>query len=255
MLTITPLSAFNDNYIWVIENPQTRACAVVDPGDAAPVLDYLNKTALKLSAILITHHHIDHIGGVEEILQHYPAPVYGPAKENIPHCEHPLHQGNKILVSDVADFTVSDIPGHTLGHIAYHHDMLLFCGDTLFAGGCGRVFEGTPLQMLNSLNQLAALDPITQIYCAHEYTEANLLFAEQVEPNNQDIQQRLKEVQMLRKQNQPTLPSSLESELKTNPFLRCHESSVQKMAETKVKHSLNETVEVFSVIREWKNKG
>jgi len=255
MLNVIALPAFSDNYIWVIENPGHKTCAIVDPGDAGPVLDYLKHSDYTLSAVLITHHHADHIGGITAIIEQFPAPVYGPAKERIPHCQHPLNEPDEITIENLASFKVMDIPGHTLGHIAYHSGDLLFCGDTLFAGGCGRVFEGTNAQMLHSLSKLAALSPNTRIFCAHEYTEANLRFAEHVEPNNKDIKQRLQEVQNLRQTNTITIPSLLESELKTNPFLRCHEQDVIDMAEQVGGQPMSSAEQVFGVIRKWKNRG
>lgn len=222
MLHVVPIPAFTDNYIWLIVNPDNHQAAVVDPGDAQPVLDYCQQHGLELCTILITHHHPDHVGGVNKLVKHYNIPVYGPALENIPDCDHKLSEGDVVTLEqlDHLKLNVIDVPGHTSGHIAYYGNGWLFCGDTLFAGGCGRLFEGTPAQMHTSLAKLKALPPQTQVFCAHEYTQANLAFAITIEPDNLDLQQRIQDVAKLRQQQQPTIPSSIDIELKTNPFLR-----------------------------------
>ncbi len=222
MLHVIPIPAFNDNYIWLIKNSHNHQAAVVDPGDAKPVLDYCQQHDITLCAILITHHHSDHTGGIADLVKHYNIPVYGPAHENIPHCDHKLNENDQIVIEkiDQLKLKVFDIPGHTSGHIAYYGNDWLFCGDTLFAGGCGRLFEGTAKQMHQSLAKLKVLPFNTKVFCAHEYTQANLAFALTIEPNNFDLQQRIDEVNQLRQQQQPTIPSTIAIELKTNPFLR-----------------------------------
>lgn len=222
MLHVMPIPAFEDNYIWLIQNSLHRQAAVVDPGDATPVLHYCQQHDITLCAILITHHHGDHTGGIANLVKHYNTPVYGPAHENIPHCNHKVNPGDQIVIDALGQLTfkVLGIPGHTSGHIAYYGNHWLFCGDTLFAGGCGRLFEGTAKQMYQSLNKLKALPPATQVFCAHEYTQANLAFALTVEKDNLELQQRIEKIAKLRQQQQPTLPSTIDIELKTNPFLR-----------------------------------
>ena len=224
MLTVEPIQAFNDNYIWAIVQPQTHNALIIDPGCATSVLTFLKKHELSLVGILVTHHHADHIGGIPSLLMHNTCPVYGPDNPAIDTITHPLRAGHQLSIPDFdLTFTVLELPGHTLDHIAFYNDTWLFCGDTLFAGGCGRVFEGTMSQMYHSLLQLKALDPTLQVFCAHEYTQANLEFALTVEPNNADIQTRLNHVIKQRQNDEITLPSSLSLELKTNPFLRSDE--------------------------------
>jgi hydroxyacylglutathione hydrolase len=266
-MEITALPAFSDNYIWVIRSQsgnhddQPDCVAVVDPGEAAPVLDYLRKTGSALCAILITHRHSDHIGGVSELLRHAEVPVYGPAAEQdkITTLTHVLREGDSVSIPELdLELSVLDVGGHTLGHIAYLADIdgqpALFCGDTLFAGGCGRLFEGTPQQMFASLGKLAILPADTRVYCAHEYTQSNLKFARVVEPGNAALKARCEEVDRLRAEHRPTVPSLLGTELATNPFLRWHSPEVVAAAR---KFSGNETLQdpvgVFAAIREWKN--
>ncbi len=226
MLEIHPIKAFNDNYLWAFKESGSSNACIVDPGDAAPVLAYLQKENLSLSAILLTHHHADHIGGVNELLEHYKVSVYGPDSVSIPQVTEPVFEGDVIKVANTS-FRVLEIPGHTLDHIAYHADSainenmespVVFCGDTLFAGGCGRVFEGTAEMMYNSLQKLAALNPQTQVFCAHEYTLNNLAFAEAVVPEDSTLQQRIQQEKSKRENDVPTIPTSIELELRTNPF-------------------------------------
>lgn len=252
MLKIFPIPAFDDNYIWAIHN--THELVVVDPGEAEPVLDFLKKEKLQLTAILITHHHGDHIGGNRELLKHFDIPVYGPAHETINTVTHPLEEGEEVLLPQLPlKLQVMNIPGHTAGHIAYYGANHLFCGDTLFGCGCGRLFEGTPEQMYISLQKLAQLPDETEIYCAHEYTLANIRFAKAVEPLNSDIIRRFEHDQHLRNQGKPTLPSTISMEKLTNPFLRCTEPAVIAAASTYKKTTIPDTVSVFAAIREWKN--
>lgn len=250
MLEVVPLQAFKDNYIWTLRNA-THA-AVVDPGEAGPVLDYLAREKLALCAVLATHHHADHVGGIAEILATHRAPVYGPKGEPIDTLTAPVGGGDTVRVPELgATFEVLAIPGHTRAHIAYYGVESLFCGDTLFACGCGRVFEGTPQMMHASLRKLAALPGATRVYCGHEYTLANARFALTIEPANAALQAREKEIESMRAAGQPTLPTTIAQELQTNPFLRAHVPAIQQR--------LNMTGapewQVFAEIRERKNKG
>ncbi|MFL2840351.1 MAG: hydroxyacylglutathione hydrolase [Pseudohongiellaceae bacterium] len=257
MLEIHPIKAFSDNYLWLFNEKGSSKACIVDPGDADPVKAYLKKENLTLSAILLTHHHADHIGGVNELLNHYNVPVYGPRSAAIPLVTHTLHEGDTIIAGNTS-FTVLEIPGHTLDHIAYLTDEgsnavpSLFCGDTLFAGGCGRIFEGTPEMMYGSLQKLAALNPETQVYCAHEYTLNNLAFAEAVTPEDAELQQRIQQEKWKRSKDTPTIPTSIGLELKTNPFLRCAEQSIIKKFQNQPKQP--EPVEVFTALRKWKDR-
>ncbi len=255
-IVIRPLSAFADNYIWLISDG-THAM-VVDPGDAGPVTDALQQADLRLTAILLTHHHQDHVGGVQELVASTGAAVYGPATESLPTCDYPLSEGDH--VGDTAlqlDLDVLDVPGHTAGHIAYAGFVggipVVFCGDTLFAAGCGRLFEGTPAQMMASLTKIAALPHDTRVYCTHEYTLSNMRWARVVEPGNQDLQRWQEQATAQRTQGQPTLPSSISQELACNPFLRAQQPAVTQAASQWAGHQLNTPVEVFAALREWKN--
>ena len=226
MLSINSIKAFSDNYIWAIESKNTDSVAIVDPGDAAPVLNYLQTINKPLSAVLVTHHHYDHVGGIDELKQHFPdAIVYGPVNCNYPSIDVELKHGENCSVFDCT-FDIVEVPGHTLDHIAYYSssEEILFCGDTLFAGGCGRVFEGTHQQMHQSLLKLANLPAATKGYCAHEYTMANLKFALSVEPNNQELITRMKYCAELRENNIATVPFTIADELASNPFLRANDS-------------------------------
>ncbi|HKU87137.1 MAG TPA: hydroxyacylglutathione hydrolase [Casimicrobiaceae bacterium] len=255
MTTIIPIPAFRDNYIWAV--CAGDAVAVVDPGDAAPVLAWLARTGVRLCAVIATHHHMDHVGGIDALCKHVEVPVYGPANESIPGRTHALGEGDRIVVPDIdLELSVLDIPGHTAGHIAYYTTgaaPLLFCGDTLFAAGCGRLFEGTPVQMWASLSKLAALAPDTRVYCGHEYTLANLRFAEAVEPGNRDVRARTAREQAKRDRLEPTLPSTIGEEHATNPFLRAALPSVAECAAAHAGRRMNDAVDAFATLREWKN--
>lgn len=256
MIQIDALPAFNDNYIWLLQDTDTRRCAVVDPGDAAPVQAWLEAhPEWQLSDILITHHHFDHVGGVETLKSATGARVAGPAAENIPARDLDLNDNDEIDVLGLR-FQIMAVPGHTLGHIAYYHgeQNLLFCGDTLFAGGCGRLFEGTPLQMHQSLSRLAALPAHTKVYCTHEYTLSNLRFAHAVEPDNARLSERLAEVTRWREEGRISLPSNIELELATNPFLRAGVPSIVAATNGRDDRQSNEPSAVFASLRAWKDK-
>ena len=259
MLTITPIPALDSNYFWVIQPKDTAELAyVVDPGDATPVMEYLTLHKLRLGGILITHRHRDHIQGVDELVKHWPVPVYGPKSEHIPQITHIVKEGDVVDLDGLL-LKVIEVPGHTWEHIAYFGDSpsrsapILFCGDALFAGGCGRRFDGTAEIMWNSLQALAALPETTQIYCAHEYTEANLAFAVEVEPNNQALKTRFAQVKLARAQGQITLPSNILLEKRTNPFLRCQQTGIKIFAERETLKQLDNAAEVFGALRSIKD--
>lgn len=255
MIKIDALPAFNDNYIWLLQEARSKRCAVVDPGDAAPVMAWLEaRPDWTLSDILITHHHFDHVGGVETLKNATGARVAGPAAEKIPARDLDLNDDDEIDVLGLR-FQVMAVPGHTLGHIAYYHagEDLLFCGDTLFAGGCGRLFEGTPQQMHQSLSRLAALPARTLVYCTHEYTLSNLRFAHAVEPDNARLNERLAEVTCWRDEGRISLPSNIELELATNPFLRAGEPSVVAATNGRDDRQSSEPSAVFASLRAWKD--
>ena len=255
MLTIDPIPAFSDNYIWLIHDDATGEAFVVDPGDAASVEAVLEERQLSLSGILITHHHLDHTGGLQQLRARYNPVVYGPANPAVEGIDHRVVGGDTVQVLGES-FSVMEVPGHTLDHIAYFHagePPLLFCGDTLFAGGCGRVFEGTPPMMHESLQSLAGLPTDTRVYCAHEYTLANLAFARAVEPDNAELQQRVADAEATRARNEPTVPSTLSLELKTNPFLRCGEPNLIDSLRSQGRLQGESGAAVFATVRGWKD--
>ncbi|HLR78206.1 MAG TPA: hydroxyacylglutathione hydrolase [Burkholderiaceae bacterium] len=257
-IQLIAVPAFSDNYLWMV--CKGDHAIVVDPGQAAPIQTILQQHQLTLDAILLTHHHHDHVGGVAELKASTQATVYGPATEQLPACDRPMAEGDKVSLPGVdLALQVLDVPGHTAGHIAYHGTLgagqqpVLFCGDTLFAAGCGRLFEGSPEQMLASLTKLAALHSDTLVCCAHEYTLANLKWALAVEPDNAALRDRLHVASQLRASSRPTLPSTLQSELDTNPFLRTSQENVVAAAARHAGQSLDQPVAVFASLREWKN--
>lgn len=251
-LTIEPIRAFSDNYIWLFYQPGSNSACVVDPGDAVPVEAALQEKGLSLEAILVTHHHADHIGGIENLLRSRNVPVYGPG--SIAQVTHPLGDGDRLQVENT-QFEIIAVPGHTLDHIAYAapDEPLIFCGDTLFAGGCGRLFEGTPEQMWQSLQRIRQLPAATRVYCAHEYTQANLRFARNVEPDNEELANRTLQVAAQRNADQATVPSLLDDELATNPFMRADQDGIRRAAEKHAGQTLGNAAEVFRVIRQWKD--
>lgn len=249
------IPALSDNYVWLIRSDHGNTCAIVDPGEAAPVIEAIRREGLDPVAILITHRHHDHVGGLKEVHSAWPdIPVFGPADEPVDGVTEAVTDGSRVEIDALdVDFDVIATPGHTLGHIVFHGRGLLLCGDTLFAGGCGRVFEGTNDQMHRSLEQLATLPRGTVCCCGHEYTLANLEFARAVEPNNEELSERQRQARALRDVGEPTVPFELGGELRTNPFMRCEEPAVQQAAEAHAGRALETPSEVFGVLRDWKN--
>jgi len=256
MIKIHPIPAFNDNYIWIIHNQ--HQAVVVDPGDALPVLRYLDDNNLQLVTILITHHHNDHVGGNAALLEKFSVPVYGPGNESIATLTHRISEGAEIQINELSlSLRVLDTPGHTAGHIVYYgtinENSVLFCGDTLFVCGCGRIFEGTALQMYASLQKLMSLPDTTQVYSTHEYTLGNINFSRTVDPNNTSLENLEIKMKELRHRGIPTLPSSIATEKANNPFLRCDQPEIISSVSNHVDQALSEPVEVFAALRQWKN--
>ena len=252
-LRIDAIPAFGDNYIWML-NTGEKACAVVDPGDADPVLEALERQGLDLSYILLTHHHYDHVGGVAELLEHYNPVVFGPSDDRIPFVHQVCKEGDEIQLPDLKlKFQVLEVPAHTRSHIAFFSNDILFSGDTLFSLGCGRFFEGTATDMQKSLDKLAALPADTRVYCAHEYTQSNCAFALAVEPDNAALQTRAREIDRLRAMDKITLPSRLGDELAGNPFLRTRADSVVEAAR-KIDPQATPGIATMAVIRAWKDR-
>jgi len=250
---VVPLRAFADNYIWTIRD--AAFAAVVDPGDAQPVLEYLAREKLQLVAILNTHHHADHVGGNAALLTRTKVPVFGPHDERIPEVSQRLADGERFTLPHFnIEMETLEIPGHTRSHIAFYGDGLLFSGDTLFAAGCGRLFEGTPRQMYDSLTRLSRLPDATRVYCGHEYTLSNLKFARAAEPDNRRLPELETRMQALRDRDQPTLPSTIAQEKATNPFLRVAEPAIIASASGRAAKKLSDPGSVLAEIRDWKNK-
>jgi len=251
-IEIEAIRAFTDNYIWAIHDG--RNCVLVDPGDDSGPLRFLKDNDLDLVGFLLTHHHADHIGGVEVIRSKYPAPAWGPDDARMPTDIQIVREDDEVEVPELQlRFSVIETPGHTSSHIAFHGHGMLFCGDTLFSAGCGRLFEGTPEQMQHSLDKLTALPDSTRVYCAHEYTAANCSFARKVEPDNEALRERCKRVKQLRAQDRITLPSTLGEEKAFNPFLRTREATVRQAAEARSPGTGKSPEAVFATIRTWKD--
>jgi hydroxyacylglutathione hydrolase len=256
---ITEIKAFTDNYIWAISSTSSNHLALVDPGDASVCIDYIEEHQLILSAILITHHHADHIGGIEKLYQYcldkgWSIEIYAPKNEKIPYVTQKLEQGDIVELPEFnLSFSIIDLPGHTLGHIAYYADDILFCGDTLFSGGCGRIFEGTPQQMYSSLSKLKNLPERTRVYCTHEYTQANLTFALTVDPSNCELVHYYNQVIQLRTEEKITLPSSILREKQINPFLRCFDKNIQESVSEYSQQSISSELATFTALRRWKD--
>jgi hydroxyacylglutathione hydrolase len=251
-ITITAIPAFADNYIWLISNSGNH-CAIVDPGDAGPVMQVLEQNGLQLDYILITHHHADHTGGVAKLVSTYGAEVFGPHDRRIPGQDQSLSEGESIRLPLLElEFKVIEVPGHTSTHIAFFGHGCLFCGDTLFSVGCGRLFEGTAEQMQSSLDKLAALPADTRVFCAHEYTLSNCDFALAVEPGNENLARRASEVEASRAIGRSTVPSELGEELAVNPFLRCRQPAVVAAAQ-KRNPNAGPGASTLAEIRSWKD--
>ncbi|WNC66950.1 hydroxyacylglutathione hydrolase [Thalassotalea nanhaiensis] len=259
MTQVTAINAFSDNYIWCITNHASTNCSLVDPGDASVCIEFIKENNLTLRSILITHHHHDHVGGLPTLIdfakqQGWPLTIYGPASENIKYLDVQLVEGDRVsLFDNNLNFSIIDLPGHTSGHIAYYGEDMLFCGDTLFSGGCGRLFEGTAKQMHNSLTKLVNLPDTTKAYCAHEYTLANLNFARTIEPNNGQLESYFNKVVTLREQEIATIPTTIGLEKQINPFLRSEQQEVINTAQQKSEQKLQSNVDVFAMIRTLKD--
>ena len=263
MLQITPIPAFTDNYHWLITKDDDSRAYIVDPGDHEPVQQAIEQRGLQIDGILITHRHWDHVDGIKHLLARYqtdthPIPVYGPDSAQIPQITHKLYENDTVSLFDTTTLTVWETPGHTLEHIVYVGDSentpILFAGDTLFAAGCGRLFDGDAQQHFKSLQRMAKLPQETRVYCAHEYTLANLAFAKAVEPNNPQLQERIQQENQKRQHNIPTIPSTIALEQATNPFIRTHIDSVVQSVNQHWQADLQEENEVFAALRRWKDE-
>ena len=257
--SIYPILAFADNYIWAISAAADNRLCVVDPGDANPVIEYAEANNRIITDIFVTHHHPDHTGGLARLIEKYTPRIIGPAGSNIKGITQFVAEGDQVNLFDL-DFTIMEVPGHTLDHIAFYQAgndktaPILFCGDTLFAAGCGRLFEGTPAQMQISLTKLKSLPETTRVYCTHEYTLSNLRFAQAADPTNNKLLERIKIETLKRQSHQPTLPSSIKLEIETNPFLRCTEPNLIESAAAQLERNPTTEVEVFAALRSWKDR-
>ena len=251
-MRVHAIEAFDDNYIWAIETNNNDKVIIVDPGEAKPVQQWLEQNNKSIETILVTHHHYDHTGGIAELLEHTACPVIGPENPDIKTLTRTVTEGDELTVGSI-QWQVLTTPGHTLDHISFYTPGFLFCGDTLFSGGCGRMFEGTPEQFTQSLLKLRKLPGETRVFCAHEYTQANVNFALKVEPENAVLQSYAEKVRMLREQEQITLPSTLQLELAINPFLRFDQKSVIAAANKHAESVKNSPEDVFYTIRQWKD--
>ncbi|MBX2808937.1 MAG: hydroxyacylglutathione hydrolase [Cellvibrionaceae bacterium] len=258
MLIVTPIAILQDNYVWIIEHVERRSAYVIDPGDAAPVIAYLQQRQLAVAGIIITHSHRDHTGGIDALLAYQPAAVYGPDCAAIAQVSHPLYEGDDFLLWDTYRVAVLATPGHLPEHLCYFlqegQQPWLFCADILFSAGCGRIFIGTHAEMKDSLDRLKQLPPQTQVCCAHEYTQSNLAFAQFIEPDNQAVVSRRQAVDALRADGRPSLPTTIAAELRFNPFLRCHLPAVIKAAEDAAGERLTTELAVFTALRLYKDR-
>ncbi|KZN50828.1 hypothetical protein N474_24305 [Pseudoalteromonas luteoviolacea CPMOR-2] len=254
MAQVHPINAFNDNYIWAICEPQNHATWVVDPGQSQPVLQFLTEQKRQLTGILVTHHHWDHTDGIAELLLNFPdIPVYGPKDSPFKGITHTLSQGDSVTIAG-EQYTIIQTPGHTLDHICYVNDIRAFTGDTLFSGGCGRLFEGTAEQMWSSLSALSELPDACEVYCTHEYTLANLEFAHAVEPDNSELRTYTTWAKQRREQELPTLPSTIGNERAINPFLRTNSRNILRRLPDSLIAPTETQWQVFAKLRLWKDK-
>jgi len=249
-ITLKPLPSLSDNYIWVIINTSNSTAVIIDPGAATVCVNFLEQQSIRPVAILVTHRHWDHVDGIERLVQKYDIPVFGPAAEYIPCLTMPLNSSDSFSIPELKlDFQVMDLSGHTTGHIGYLTDNMLFCGDTLFSAGCGRLYDGTAEQLHATIQRIAKLPPETAIYSGHEYTLDNLRFAQAVEPDNPAVQSRVEEVKALRAKNLPSLPSSLENELRYNPFLRTDKENIMKTVAQHSGQKIDNSEDCFKYLR------
>ena len=254
MENVITIKAFKDNYIWLIKDSQSQHCIIIDPGDAAPVLAMLENQQLIVDAILLTHHHADHIAGVDALLSARDEQISIYSKKKLFDSCRLINEGDTLSFFDgKLSLQVMDVPGHTLDHVAFYNERLLFCGDTLFSGGCGRVFEGSYEQMFSALSRLALLPDDTKVYCAHEYTQNNLIFAYQIEPKNKVLLEYIQQVSKKRQQGQPTIPSTIGLEKAINPFLRCQQQTVINKLQSHLGKALNDSLSCFSALRQYKD--
>lgn len=254
-INLKPLPSLSDNYIWVIINTINSTAVIIDPGAATVCVNFLEQQNIRPVAILVTHRHWDHVNGIEQLIKKYDIPVYGPATEFIPCLTAPLTSHDSFSIPEIKlDFQAMDLSGHTAGHIGYLTDNMLFCGDTLFSAGCGRLFSGTAEQLHAALQRIKQLPADTTIYCAHEYTLDNLRFAQVVEPDNAAIQSRVEEVKTLRAKNLPSLPSTLENEMRYNPFLRTDRVNIMKTVAQHSGQNIDNSEDCFRYLRIWKDR-